>query len=247
METKTYNVVKAFYSERTSVEIKIIDGLRWFETYCTQLYYDGQIDLVSLVEKSDEIDEWLDNTNYIDFTEVGPYYFLAIHSIDKDNDIPRCSKEEFHNMVDWDNLYIVQYDQNNYNPYSVVHIIDINSSKEFICDNVIWRNIFDSLQKTSFVNVKSVVPFDNLQTGHFQRIFVNKSMFGETGARFYYTMLRLVLSKLNIDFENIHIDMSVTWDNYIEKLCPEDILEMKRIKNEYEEIKSMCELIKNVI
>lgn len=184
MKLKNYKVNKCFYSGRQGVSINLPEGLTFARVYPSGAHYEGQKDMISIFECSEEDENILTkNNSYIHTYRLDKYVIITITAIDDNEDIPRCELEELNNKYDLSKYFIVEFDHE----YRILYIAKVKGfiDTSNILTDVVEINVMFSNQKAQNININTNLPIDRL--GGYVSLRQTRVLSGDKPKKIFYT------------------------------------------------------------
>ncbi|MCH5167417.1 MAG: hypothetical protein J1F35_05930 [Erysipelotrichales bacterium] len=215
MNLKKYTLTKGFYSEKKDVDFYLPEGLAFARTYPSSMHYDDQIDMLSILECSEEDEELIyDKNHHISTYRLGKYIIITINSVNDSKDIPECSLEELNNKYDLTEYFILEFD-NEYNLLYIAKVKGLINSKNIFVDNIDVKAIFFN-EYLRNININTSMSIDRLYSNTFSDHRKMKILNSNKAKIIFYTLISRYLKETGIEWRNEFVDDNLDID-YIKK------------------------------
>lgn len=246
MELKKVTISKCFYNSRETVDFFLPKGLAFARAYPRIGHYDGQVDMISIFECSEEDEEKLDSANrWLSIHRLDKYVIVTMKSVDDTNEIPVCSIEELNDKYDLSEYFIVELDAD-YKFIYIAKIKGIVNSENLLVDLVDIYGEPYSIKLLKKIHFNTELPIDRLGESYSDH-YSNRLLKTEKAKKIYYTSISRYLNETGIDWQNEYVDENLDID-YVHRLAQEGVEQIGVLTNTKtgDFIESFSRLSKNI-
>lgn len=218
MNLKKYTLTRAFYNEKKDVDFYLPEGLAFARIYASSMHYDEQIDMLSIMECSEEDEKLIQEKNHwLSTYRLGKYIFITLYSVNDSKDIPQCTLEELNNKYDLTEYFILEFDSE-YNLLFIAKVKGFVNSKNILGDNVDVKAMFSN-EYLRNIYINTSIPIDRLNTNMLSQHRTTKILNSNRAKTIFYTLISRYLKETGIEWRNEFVD---------------DNLDIEYIKNLYD-------------
>lgn len=250
MNLKKITLNKTFYKSIDQVDFYIPEGVSFARTSPVYCHKDGQVDMITIIECSEQDEENLNNVNkWLSFERIDKYLIIKLLSVDDSEDIPRCSIKELNNKYDLSEYFLVELDPD-YRLVYIGKIKGIDNSENILIDlvEVYGHSYSEKFHKT--INFNYSLPMDRLQS--YSSHYSNKIIKSKKAKTIFYTIVSRYLKDTGIEWTNEYVDENLDIE-YIHRLAKDGIKQIGISGNtntsdyieNFEKLKKTVELINN--